>query len=219
MADVPIILRPIVSWPGEMSRSRKPAGFSSTYTQTIRLLCDEARHLKAREVIVQLGISDDDLRIDGDLRAKADVRHPGVIVSMETKHGPMSWATDRFDSNTYWGGGSYRRSPGWHNNLRAIALGLEALRKVDRYGMTNDGAQYTGFKALGSGIPMGAGEPQMTLDEAARILGGDVDDLIYNPEMVADAYRSLAREHHPDAGGDPALFAKITEARDLLLAG
>lgn len=40
----------------------------------------------------------------------------------------------------------------WQHNVRSIALGLEALRAVDRYGISKRGQQYAGFRAaLGSG--------------------------------------------------------------------
>jgi hypothetical protein len=223
VADLPIILRPIVSWPGELTKRHIEARFSSTFTQTRNLLVGEARHLGAREIIVQLGISEDDLRIDGELRARADVRHPGVIVSMETKRqGSISLSTDHFGDSDYWTGNSYKRVPGWHNNLRAIALGLEALRKVDRYKVSNDGSQYTGFRALGTGIPMPAA--QMTVDEAARVLldaAGAYEspgEVIGDREIIGLVYRAAAKGHHPDAGGDPDAFKRLTEARDLLLA-
>lgn len=34
---------------------------------------------------------------------------------------------------------------------------------------------------------------------------------------IKDAYRKLAKLHHPDAGGDPAQFAAIDRAKHLLL--
>jgi hypothetical protein len=223
VADLPIILRPIVSWPGELSRQYEAARFSSTFTKTRSLLVAEARHLGAREVIVQLGISEEDLRIDGELRAHAEVRHPGVIVSMETtKLGSISVITDRFGDSDYWTGKTYKRVPGWHNNLRAIALGLEALRKVERYGIIHDDEQYTGFRALGSGIPMPAA--QMTVDEAARLLSDaagqseHASEAIGDRRLIKDRYREAAKLYHPDAGGDPDAFKRLTEARDLLLA-
>jgi hypothetical protein len=39
----------------------------------------------------------------------------------------------------------------WEHNVRSIALGLEALRAVDRYGITRRGEQYAGFMQLTSG--------------------------------------------------------------------
>lgn len=35
----------------------------------------------------------------------------------------------------------------WQHNVRSIALGLESLRAVDRYGITRRGEQYAGFRA------------------------------------------------------------------------
>jgi hypothetical protein len=35
----------------------------------------------------------------------------------------------------------------WQHNVRSIALGLEALRAVDRYGISKRGQQYAGFRA------------------------------------------------------------------------
>lgn len=54
----------------------------------------------------------------------------------------------------------------------------------------------------------------MSRDEAARLLG-------VAPEAeatdVRHAYRLWARMAHPDAGGDPTAFARLTEARRTLL--
>lgn len=35
----------------------------------------------------------------------------------------------------------------WQHNVRSIGLGLEALRAVDRYGISKRGQQYAGFRA------------------------------------------------------------------------
>lgn len=51
--------------------------------------------------------------------------------------------------------------------------------------------------------------------EALRLL--DLQDPVERSEVVA-AYRRLARQHHPDLGGDPDTFRSLTRARDLLLA-
>lgn len=42
----------------------------------------------------------------------------------------------------------------WQHNVRSIALGLEALRAVDRYGITKRGEQYAGFTGA---LPAGRG--------------------------------------------------------------
>ena len=72
-------------------------------------------------------------------RANASPKSPAVVIAFESKHGPLQYATDAFTH--------------WQANVRAVALGLEALRRVERYGITKHGEQYTGWKQLGSGTP------------------------------------------------------------------
>jgi hypothetical protein len=218
-------LRPITVWPGELTRSRTASPFKATYTDTLQVLNRELDALGVVDnPVIQLAIREDDLRLDGELRANARPEsHPGVILSFKSrKHGELSYPCDTFD------GASWRRQVGWQQNLRAIVLGLEALRKVERYGIANRGQQYTGWKALGTGMPMGAAET-MTVEEAARFLadqypdGASADDLVMeattceNREWIESAYRMAAKRLHPDAGGDPALFRQLTMARNLLV--
>ena len=54
----------------------------------------------------------------------------------------------------------------------------------------------------------------MDRDEAARLLGVPVDA---DATTVRHAYRMWARVAHPDAGGDPVHFARLTQARRALL--
>jgi curved DNA-binding protein CbpA len=51
--------------------------------------------------------------------------------------------------------------------------------------------------------------------EALRLLG--LQDPV-EPSDVMSAYRRLARQHHPDLGGDLDAFRSLTMARDQLLA-
>ncbi len=51
------------------------------------------------------------------------------------------------------------------------------------------------------------------LDEAYELLG--INRHTPWPEVAA-IYRQLAREHHPDLGGDPAFMARVTEAHALV---
>jgi hypothetical protein len=131
---------------------------------------------------------------------------------------------DRFESSSKWKtGGGTTYFPAWQNNVRAIALALEALRKVDRYGVTNSNEQYTGFRALGSGIEMPAA--QMTMDEAARFIvtaGGQlpadeilVESIKQGPKRKA-AYARAAYRLHPDTGGSAADFQRLQEAKRVL---
>ena len=51
------------------------------------------------------------------------------------------------------------------------------------------------------------------LEDAYELLGVDRDTPW--PQIMA-IYKALAREHHPDRGGDPDLMARITEAHALV---
>lgn len=205
--------RPIDQWSGEPTPAWKRKSkytFKGTYDSTLRLLDDELRHLNAAELVIQLEMGERDIRLDGMPRSNATPKGPAVIVSFESKHGPLRYATDVFDH--------------WHANLRAIALGLEALRKVERYGITQRGEQYTGWKQLGSGIEMPA--PVMSRYEAYEVVrvltdsDRSHDEVVMahtrNPEQWKAIWRDASRRAHPDTGGSTADFQRLQEAKRVL---
>jgi hypothetical protein len=216
--------RPIDQWLGVLRPSGQRIGhtFKASYTDTLDLLQRELEHLKAKDIVIQLDLDEGQIRNDGWPRSGSRPGHPGVIVSFDSIHGPLRYFTDVFTSN--W---NHQMEP-WQANLRAIALGLEALRKVDRYGITKRGEQYTGWKSIGSGIAMPAAGP-MTVEEAAEFLGrhsgyvagGILEDLrrekgTGHGRVAKAAYRQAAKKLHPDAGGDPELFKELSRAADVL---
>ncbi|MBW3630660.1 MAG: molecular chaperone DnaJ, partial [Gemmatimonadetes bacterium] len=198
--------RPIDRWPGEQTRDRKASPFQASFPATLDLLDRELDYLGAKDVVFQVALREEDFKRDGDPRANARASHPGVILAFNSKYGPLKYATDTFSD--------------YQANIRAIALGLEALRKVDRYGITKRGEQYTGWKALPSGSEVGAA---MTVDEAALHLATwgsanlntpiDPEELIGSAMLVAGAYRMAAKRMHPDAGGSTDEFQRLQEAK------
>ncbi|HEX9888626.1 MAG TPA: hypothetical protein VGA69_04055 [Nitriliruptorales bacterium] len=227
MAD--FTFRPIDVWPGELTarHARQHSPFTALWGDTMLMLGRELDVLDARLVVIQLALTEPDLRRDGLPRTNTRPAHPGVIVAFESRHGPMKFATDRYVRTPWRRAGA---SEDWQHNVRAITLGLEALRKVDRYGITRRGEQYRGWNALGPGTALPA--THMTADDAARFIaahGGPWSEVGPDEQMLADftagmlreglvdnVFRLAARRLHPDAGGDPALFARLTDARDLL---
>lgn len=193
--------RPIDEWPGERTKHRQRSNFRTGWARVQELLDRELKMLNARAVVMLVALDAKDFRIDGQPRANARPAHPGVILSFESKFGPLRYACDRFDD--------------FADNVYAIALGLEALRKVERYGITKRGEQYKGWTQLPPGTVMGL---PMDREEAARVLA----DLAYGSpsapiEDVDAAYRNAVKHHHPDHGGDADLFRRATEARDRLV--
>lgn len=215
------ILRPIHRWPGRLRDDHESCRFTAYYSDTKALLAREAEHLGATEVVVQLGITEDDLRFDGELRANAKPSHPGVIVSFESRHGPLSYASDTFGSSRLWRGSSNGvvTVPGWQNNLRAVALSLEALRKVQRYGVAGEGQQYVGWRA----IEAGGGPTSVEVAAGIMLSFTEWEDEDGNRAMVVEdddfrsrVYREAAKATHPDAGGDPEDFRKVQLALEVL---
>lgn len=228
-------VRPIQTWPGKLRAEddRVPSPFKAGWSDTLDVLRREVDHLDGQRVVLQLDLRDRDVRLDGMMRADARPGHPGVILSFDSVHGPLRFATDLYRHG--YGSGSNDARLGWRGNLRAVALGLEGLRKFDRYGITRGGEQYTGWKQLGSGIAVAAREPAMTVDEAARVVvdlagrewhGDDFPDAVDaiisdvleggTGDALRGAYRFAARNVHPDAGGTTEQFHALEEAKRVL---
>jgi hypothetical protein len=97
-----------------------------------------------------------------------------------------------------------------------VALALEALRKVDRYGVTSHGEQYRGFLAIeATAMPAG-----YTLDQALAFLA---DTVGVTPSTVREkpqwALRGAKRTAHPDTGGNADAWASVQRAEEALRNG
>lgn len=183
-------VRPIQGWadstPASQRRSRWT--FRVGWSETIDLLMSELDKLGASNIVMQLDVDEKDIRLDGQLRANATPRHPGVRIVFDTrKHGTLAYETD---SCAY-----------WQHNVRSIALGLEALRAVDRYGITRSGEQYKGWRQLEAG-PARRSPEQVLRDWADS--DGPVDEKMW---------RAARSKSHPDRhDGDQTGWDEVEEA-------
>lgn len=195
----------IEHWPGPRNQGPIRSPFKASYTKTCALLDRELSMLDAEHVVIQADCDTSQIRRDGMLRADARMRGPGVIVSFESRYGPLSYPCDRFSD--------------WQDNLRAIALSLEALRAVDRYGVTRRSEQYRGWKAItlrGDDEFNNAGEAAYFL--ARHCPGVTATGIQADVEQARRAYKHAAAENHPDRGGAADLFNRITSAWEVLRA-
>jgi hypothetical protein len=206
-------IRPLSPWPGPVTASRKSSGvFQADWDSTLMLLRDEVGKLDGEyPVIIQIDVGELDLRQDGMLKTRANVGpFPGVIVSFKSRFGPLQYASDAYEQR-------YTGSlPGWQANIRAVALALEALRAVDRYGVSKRGEQYTGWKALprgGSGFGS-ADEAEQWMRKYYSSDRGDPDTAAALP--LGELHRRMRRMLHPDAGGGEADWNRLDNARQLL---
>jgi hypothetical protein len=178
---------PLPAWPYP-PRPRRSDRFNSSWEATLRKLEDEIAAVKGSDVVIGLVCDPSQISISGVPKGggRIAVRHAGAEVSFDVPG-------DRrlvFHTDAY---------PSLASNLRAIALGLEALRAVDRYGITSTAEQYAGFAQLTAGGP----DP----------IRGQV--LVEQAGSVVEALR----KHHPDHGGREADFVDVQAYRELVGGG
>jgi hypothetical protein len=159
--------------------------------------------LEARKIEMALAIRVGDLRQDGMLRADARPG-PAVIVSFIDREGHrQAYPCDTFA----W----------WQDNLYAIAVVLEDLRRAERYGVQS-ALLRAGFKALPSA---GGTTPTLSTGQAAtliaRLSGADdtercARDMLASPMSAALALRLAKSRTHPDAGGRNQDWTLLQEA-------
>jgi len=201
--------RPLDKWPGERTKKRKDATFRATYPQTLDLLESELKWIGAHDTVIQVeGLTRDDIRNDGWPRSgnwTNGYGGPGVILSCESSKGPISMPCDRFGD--------------WQDNLRAIAKSLEALRMVDRYGVTRGNEQYRGWAQIAAPT-----NGKMSREEAAffiaSILSAHQENVLAQP---ASYIRQAQQKYHPDRVGTESeklarheIFVRIGQAEAVL---
>lgn len=224
MNDYPtgMTLRPIHQWPGEMTRARRASAFSAKFSDTLELLRKELRLLEPESrhyprTVLQIAMDEKDFRIGGMPRAQAKAQHPGIILSIYPNAkgaGELTFPCDTFLT--------------WQDNLRAIALTLEALRKVNRYGVSQSGQQYRGWRAIESGSSVPAGMGPLAAAAFIWTTAGNANDdphdtpldrMRANNEVARNVYRAARKNSHPDRnGGDSGTFLRVETAADVLRA-
>lgn len=216
-------VRPLSGWPGPRTAepkrnpfrragkyvsdgngSRWVGGGPMPFSDTLSFLKTELRHLDARDINIEADFRERDIRQDGWPRSGARPASPAVILAFSSKHGPLQYACDTYDS--------------WEANLRAIASTLEALRAVDRWGATQRHEQYQGFKKL----PASTG-PTMTVQAAADFLHAayafncSPAGIIGDVTLARRAARQAKADTHPDRhNNDRAAWDRVQTALSVL---
>lgn len=150
-------------------------------------LYEELGRLKATGIVISSNHRPDARGIPIE---RARVNDHGVAVYFKRHNRHLVMACDRFASAAA--------------NMRSLGLAIEAMRTLERHGGGHMLEKaFTGFEALPA-------PGQATSRHWTRVLG--VSELATRAEIDA-AYRALARQHHPDAGGNPATMAELNQAR------
>lgn len=194
--------RPMPKWERTPGLLWRVAHFKTPYNKTLDKLEYEVRHLKGSDIRIEAGYSSENIRNDGWPRGAARPSHPGAVLYFESRNGSLCFPC-----------GTYER---FEDNLHAIALTLECLRAVDRYGVTVGNEQYRGFASLPPA------SSQMTVEGAAQFISDLIPNfssnvIIESKASCEAAYKQAARRLHPDVtGGESERFLKLQEAKLVL---
>lgn len=168
-------------WP--RTKAREKSRFQQTLAKAMKRLDDELRRINAKNVVISSNVTLGTQR-PGD---------PGVAVYFLQGEHQRCVPCDRWQSV--------------EDNVHAIALTLEALRAIDRWGTRGMvDAAFRGFAALAA-----------PTEGWRAVLGFTAADTP-SADAVAAAYRVRAQMHHPDKpGGSAERMADLNRAREQAL--
>lgn len=185
--------------------------FTVTWTQALDVLEREYNYLVGEDLVIEIDVTEREIRNDGMIRANAKPSSPGIRIAFNSKHGPLLYACDQYVA------GYYAKMSDWQHNVYAVALTLEALRSVNRYGATKSGEQYRGYRQIGSEPHSGAA-PFTTKTQArdflVSVVGFEGADGLSDQLLI----RRAARSTHPDMGGDVDVWNRVQDASRLVIS-
>jgi len=133
---------------------------------------------------------------------------PEVYAGGQARRG--NGVTVRYLRNGTWQSVSCRQST-YAENLRQIFFFLDRLRIAERHGIVYQGLTSSKEVAKIADVVV---EPQQELEDAYDILGVSSDD---PTDLVKQVYQRKVMFYHPDKGGDPEKFKRITKAYELIM--
>ncbi|MCR4374208.1 MAG: J domain-containing protein [Acidobacteria bacterium] len=202
-----------LSWPAGWTRTnagdRQRASFQ-THKTTLERRQDGS--VAKRSSTNDVSVSDALKRLLGELR-RLGVEDGDCIIStnMPTRLDGLPYSTAKEPTDP--GAAVYFRLKGqdrvlacdaWSRvagNLAAIAQHIDAVRRIDRYGVGTLEQAFAGYAALPA-----------RGDTWRSAFGFSPDDPV-TADAVEAAFRTRARESHPDVGGSHEAMAALTNAR------
>ena len=157
-------------------------------------------------------------------KTRAQIRHQFALWDIDASEFEIIWEEDRSSGRIIRRPGAkvrYMRGGQWQEvacfgfpnramNLRQCFLLLESLRIAEQHGVQYQGLTFTKDLATTTG----ESARRETLLDAYDILGVSPDDPI---ELVKSVYTKKCQFYHPDKGGDPEKFKKLTNAYELIM--
>jgi hypothetical protein len=214
-----IQIKAITHWNGKETTEPRRSQFRQTYRNTTQILEKELSYLDIRtdSLFIEMYVHPNQVRADGQLRADARPYKQGVKLTFDLitwsepipsepgrrriKFQTVTYPCDAFDS--------------WQDNLRAIALSLEALRKVERFGVLK-------FNEVVARLALPSAEGKTTTREDAAFFLANYSSYLQN-HILTDksiaklAFREAAQKLHPDRKNENmTLWLLLEEAKKTL---
>lgn len=186
-----------LGWPRTVPGRRQRAAFATkatvdrrvTTTMATQRLETQLDAMGAEGPTLSTNVS---LNLRGVPRSESEPADPGAAVYFRFKGRATVFACDRFDRVA--------------DNIAALAAHVDALRRVERYGVGTIEQALAGYKAL----------PADSAANWRAVFGFQAGD---RPQRAAldSRFRELARDKHPDRGGTDEGMAHLNRARDFAL--
>lgn len=200
-------------WPRTIPAARERANFGKTATTYGSLKADNTRDIRKQKAqlnaadatarleneLERLGATDAilstnlKLRLDGTPRSnEAEPFDVGAAVYFTLDKKPICFACDKWDRVA--------------DNIAAMAQHIDALRRIERYGVGRREQVFAGYTAL---PPVGG-----TAGGDWRVEFGFMTGEKPTLDIVEARYRSLLKSRHPDNGGSHDAVVRLNLARD-----
>lgn len=179
-------------WPVAYSRTVDPikSKFKTTLGKARDYLTSEIGRLKANDLILSTNIP---TKQNGELYAdwqRYRIDDHGVAVYFTYKGKQVCLCCDKYERI--------------YENVHAIARTIEALRQIDRDGVSDFlDHTFTGFQALPE-------KSEIFTKSVWEILGLSAQPT--SVDIVHSAYKNMAKILHPDKGGSNEAFSELSQA-------
>jgi hypothetical protein len=80
-------VRPLHNWPPERKTSYERSNFATAWTKTEQLLGRELDMLRAKNVVLEMDVTDGQIKVDGTLRGTSNPATGRVALAFDTKEG------------------------------------------------------------------------------------------------------------------------------------
>lgn len=174
-----------IGWP--RAPEHKVASFKVSYDESVHQLADELERFGADSAYIS---TDQELRVSGTPRRDCQPVTQGAALYFDRNGKQLCIPCDVFLTV--------------RDNIRAIGLTIESMRRMERYGTSQMvEAALTGFAAL----PAMASESNI---KAWHVVLGVSPDA--PAAVITAAYRALSKTAHPDGGGSEAQWQELRTA-------